>query len=431
MTVPAALLSPTGPDGVRVILRRSGPSYVVDVPDLDARLTFRDVRADRELSADVSVNVADVHVLRTTSSLALVGRDRLARTIHDLAHNASADLWRREVFAATEAVLEAEERLGGGVDLRTGSLGMDGPGFVLDPLQSTGPGAIVAPGESGKSTIARALALSVASGAEIIPGVRPTVQGPVLYIAGEDPVAAWHSRSIEAIARGAGIDRRTIAHRITLQDVRGRKLHRIGRTIAEMAADHALVVLDSQQSLLPSSEAAGGGVRDRDSLFFDAVDAIARPVLIVAHPNLTGARRWEEADGRVAGSEVNRDRLRMSWRLTWKDEPAVVGTSFRRFTATCTKYNNGPRPAPVAFAAAWTFGLAGDPGTLTFTASAPVLSARAGLSPELAEALEAYKAGVTSPTPLAQRLGVPVNTAKSRIRLLRDRGLLEGVTGDV
>ena len=68
MTASAALISPAGPDGVRVILRRSGPSYVVDVPELDARLTFRDVRADRELSADVAVNVADVHILRTTTS---------------------------------------------------------------------------------------------------------------------------------------------------------------------------------------------------------------------------------------------------------------------------------------------------------------------------------------------------------------------------
>ena len=250
----------------------------------------------------------------------------------------------------------------------------------------------------------------------------------MLYIAGEDPVAAWHSRSIEAICRGAGIERRTIANRITLLDVRGRKLHRIGRTVAEMAADYALVVLDSQQSLLPSSEAAGGGVRDRDSLFFDAVDAIARPVRIVAHPNLTGARRWEEADGPVAGSEVNRDRLRMSWRATWKDEPAIVGTSFRRYTLTCTKYNNGPRPAPVAFAAAWTFGLDGDPGTLTFTASTPIIRPgdhrRDELTPAEAQTVAAWRDGVRTPAAMGAALGIDANTAKARIRRAKDAGII-------
>ena len=429
MTAEAAILAPRAPDGVQVVVRRTGPSYIVDVPELDARLTFRDVRADRELSADVSVNVADVHILRTTTTLSLTGRDKLARTAAELSRTAAGDLWRRAVFAATEAVLEAEERLGGGVDLRTAAMSVDGPIFVAEPLQPAGPCGIVAPGESGKSTLARALAASVASGLEIIPGVRPVITGPVLYIAGEDPVVAWHTRSIEAIARGAGIERRGIANRIILQDVRGRKLHRIGRTIAEMATDYALVIIDSVQSLLPSAEAAGGGVRDRDSMFFDAVDAIARPVHLVAHPNLTGARKWAEADGRIAGSEVNRDRLRMAWRLTWKDEPAVVGTSFRRYTATCTKWNHGPRPAPLGFGAAWTFGQDRDPGVLTFSASTP-LALAAPLSAELAEALAAYRDGVVTPTPLAERLGVNVNTAKSRLRLLRERGLLDGVTED-
>lgn len=431
MTAEPVPLPVRSPDAPAIRLSRVGPSYAVDVPELDARITFRDVRADRELSADVAVNVADVHVLRTTTSLALVGRDRLAKTVAELARNASGDLWRRAVFAATEAVLEAEERLGDGIDLRTAPIHADRAPFVVVPIQPSGPSALVAPGESGKSTIARAIALSVAAGVEIVPGLRPVVSGPVLYVAAEDPVAEWHARSLEAIARGAGLDRSRAGYRIRLQDVRGRKLHRIGRTLAEMAADYALVILDSLQALLPSSEAAGGGVRDRDSLFFDAVDAIGRPTLIIAHPNLTGARKWEEADGRVAGSEVNRDRLRMSWRATWKDEPAMAGTTFRRYTLACTKWNHGVRPAPIGIGAGWRLGTTdADPGTLSFTATAPVM-ASGQLSPELAAALDLYRSGVVGPTALAERLGVPVNTAKSRLRLLRERGQLEGVTDDV
>ena len=41
---------------------------------------------------------------------------------------------------------------------------------------------------------------------------------PVLYVAGEDPVAYWHARSVEAICRGLGIDRRNLAQPVELFD---------------------------------------------------------------------------------------------------------------------------------------------------------------------------------------------------------------------
>ena len=47
------------------------------------------------------------------------------------------------------------------------------------------------------------------------------------------------------------------------------------------------------------------------------------------------------------------------------------------------------------------------------------------LSAELSAALEAYHGGATTPAPLAARLGIAPNTAKSRLRLLRERGLLD------
>jgi hypothetical protein len=404
-------------------VERVGPSYRATIGD--ATFLFRDVRTDRDLTADVTVMAGARHLFRSTATLSLAGRDKIAKVAADLAGD-KPDQWRRATFAAVEAVMEAEEQLGQPVDLRTATLELPvGGTHLLARLWPVGSVALTAPGDAGKSTITRALGVSLAHATTVIPGVDP-IGGPrpVLYVAAEDSVSYWHARSVEAICRGVGVNRRDLAEPIELFDARGRPLHRIARALAERAADFGAIVLDSQQALLAMID-AGGGIRDRDTLFWQAADQIECPVLVIAHPNRADARDWQKADGRIAGSEVNRDRVRMAWRATWRDEPAVSGTSFRAYTLTNTKNNHGPKEAPIGFAAAWQFGMGSDSGVLTFTRTEPHHE-DAPLSPQLAEALAAYREGFTTPTPLAGKLGIGTDTAKSRLRLLKDRGLLEG-----
>ena len=408
-------------------IERLGPSYRVTVDPPGLRLLFRDVRTDGELAADVSLDIGERHLFRTTTTLSLSTRDRLARTAAELA-NALRELpaWRTAVFAAVEAVLEAEENLAGGVDLRTAPLTGERLLYLARPVWENAPTALVGPGDGGKSTLSRALAVSVAGKVDVIPGIAPALTGPVLYVAGEDAVAYWHTRSIEAICRGIGIERSSLANPITLFDATGHPIHRIARAIAERAADHAGVILDPLSAFL----AAGDQVRDRDSLFWRAIDTIERPTWIDAHPNRAESRRWTESDGRIAGSEINRDRVRLAWALQWRDEKAMLGTSFRRYTLTNTKRNHGPALSPLGFAVGWQFGTGDDdPGTVSFTASKPFTAARE-LSQELAETLDAYRSGTTTPTPLGRALGIPPNTAKARLRLLKGRGLIGDMEAD-
>ena len=275
---------------------------------LAARFLFRDVRTDRDLAADVTVTLEARHLFRTTVTLSLTGRDKIAKTAAELARG-DPNAWRRATFAAVEAVLEAEERLGAPVDLRS-RLPIALPAGGLDVARHfwpVGTMQTVAPGDAGKSTIMRAVAVSLAGGLVVIPGIEPIGDPrPILYVAGEDPIAYWHSRSIEAVCRGLGIDRSRLAQPIELYDARGRPLHRIARAIAERAADFGAVILDSQQALLAQADASGG-IRDRDGLFWNGVDQMDRPTAIVGHPNRDDAKRWAQADGRIAGSEVNRD----------------------------------------------------------------------------------------------------------------------------
>lgn len=423
------------PSNTRPDIERIGPSYRVGVEPL--ALTFREVRTDRELSADVSVSYAGRHVVRTTTTLSLTARATLAKTTAKLLgmSGEESEALHRAVFDAVEAVLAAEEVMSGPVDLRTAPLTLPGGRMhLVRPLWPYGPLGLVAPGEGGKSTFARAVAVSIATGREVVPGLVPVGSPrPVLYVAGEDSVAAWHARSVEAICRGVGITREEMPERIDLHDTEGRPLHRIARALGERAHAYGAIVLDSLQTLLAQLDAAGGGIRDRDGLFWNAVDQLGCPTLILAHPNRVDSRNWREADGRLAGSEVNRDRARMLWMAQWSDEPPALGsgTSHRRYTLLNVKNSHGPREAPIGFAMTWRFGHGDDPGTVTFTAVDPQerpAPSPARLSVSLADALRAYNDGATTPAVLADRLGIKYDTAKSRLRLLRERGLLDPVT---
>lgn len=403
---------------------RIGQSYRVVARLLEAEFVFRDVRTSGELAADLAVAHRGRHLFRSTTTLSLTGRDRVAKTAQALAGEGAPEEWRRATFSAVEAVLEAEERVGTPLDLRSASLELPAGGtHIARPFWPVGSVVLVSPGDAGKSSIARALAVSIAAFAEIIPGIAPMgPPRPVLYVAGEDPVPHWHSRSIEAICRGAGMSRDEIVEPIELYDASGRSLHRLARGLAERASDFGAVILDSQQALLPPLDASGA-IRDRDAMFWNAVDQLGIPTLIIAHPNRSDARSWKDADGRIAGSEVNRDRARMAWRMTWEDDAAIAGTSFRRYTLQNVKSNHGPKEGPLSFGASWTFGLdPSDPGRLAFAPSEPILVASGGSRPSkaVAEVLPLYRQGATTGAALRELMPeLSPDAARQRIARVR------------
>lgn len=425
------------PPDMEVTVERAGPSWVARISPLGAQLVFREIRLDRDPAAEIAVSIRTRHLFRTTSTLSLTGRDRIAKTARDLAGTGEELVWRRGVFTAVEKVLEAEGRIET-LDLRTVGADTRRPLWIAGHFLVDGPSLIVMPGESGKSTIGRALALSHAAGREIVPGIPPRTKGPALYVAGEAPQAASHWRSLEAICRGQGIDLRSIDHRIELYAPRGKPLHRVARELAEMAKDFALIVLDSLQTMLSVSEHSTN-IRDRDTVFWNAIDQIDRPTLIIAHPNRSDAKAWNRSDGRAAGSDVTRDRSRISWQGFYRDEAAAAGQSYRRYTLRCTKYNDGPRPAPIGLGLDWRHGLDDDdPGSVYFVEREPeIRSSRAQqpteepeeeegghpeggkLSPLMQMTLEAYRAGSTTPSALMKKFRISRAAADKRLVRIR------------
>lgn len=430
-----------------VELERVGQSYRCTIKPLGAILVFREVRVDRDLSADIAVATRRGHVFRTgVVSLGMRSRSEIARTAQELSGVSDLATWKQGVFAAAELVMEAEEHLSGAVDLRTASLVTNGALYAVRPVVYSGPTTLTMPGKAGKSSISRAWAASVVTGITIIPGCVPTVRGPVLYVAAEAPIAASHARGIEAIARGLGIDRSKLAHEIKMQPTYGRPLHRIARSLAEQAADYAMVVLDSYQALQSTGGDHGGpGIRERDTLFWSSLDQFDRPVLIVAHPNREDARRWDRVkDGRPAGSEVARDRSRMNWMGKTKDLTAIEGQRYRRYTLINTWFNDGPTQRDVRFGMQWMLGADDeDPGTVYFNdfdneptsiiADQPAAD-RDGDDEEhkevpgaeeigqvMRDTLSAWRAGIRTPGELrARHPEISSAVAKQRLRRLRE-----------
>lgn len=396
-------------------------AYRVTAEPLGAVFIFRDVVIGGRHSADVEISHRGTHLLRTPSDISLTGRDRLAKTAAEL-DSGDGEGWRSATFAAVEAVVQAERQFDGSADLRFADRASGESAMVIDGLFPAAVTQVIGPNEAGKSTLLRGMALSVASGETIIPGCRPLLVGPVLYVVGEDPAVEYHAKNIEEIALGAGIDRSKIAHPIIFYPTRGRSLRQLVRDLSERAQDSAAVLIDSVQSMLGSSD---GDIRDRDGDYGNAVDEIGRPSFAAGHPNRADRKAWSKADGSLAGSDVGQDRARCRWKVLYQDdEEGTLVSSTRRYTLECKKWSHGPRFAPISFAIERRFEHPGG-WRFTFVTSEPVVvhdELKAGRpSSVYADTLLAYRAGARTPTALAKALGIDYDTARKRLSRYADQ----------
>lgn len=414
----------------RATLTPMGNSYQVDVLPLDAHFVFRDVQTGSEPKGDVTVRHGDKHLFRTPSTLSLAGRDKIAKTAAEL-DSGDGPAWRLAVFAAVEKVMEAEEQAGGFADLRYADEAGADDAMIVGHLFPDAATIVVAPNGAGKSSLLRGMALSIASGWDVIPGQRPNVKGPVLYVAGEDAVTRYHARHIGALCRGLNQPRSAVEYSIELMATNGRPLAKIARRVAERAADCAAVMLDSYGALVAPGGPNSYGP-DAAAAYWNAVDQIAKPSFAVFHPNRADRKAWNEAEGSPSGFDINSDRMRCAWKLLWReDDDEMMKIKRRRYTLRNTKWSHGEELADVSFAIEHWRGGHGDEyarfsSSYTITDDAP----RIGRPPVVAdETLRAYQNGATTPKQLASVLGIEENTAKQRLRRLRLSGQLGAESG--
>ncbi len=160
---------------------RQGLGFLIVAGPAD--LTMNRLRWSRgECTAYVVVKYRGVHVdhgtLNLTSSAARAARAKL------LAEKVagSAVPWRELLETASLRVLQAREQSEPFVVVGGRPVALTSATYRLAPLVPDGlPTSIFAPGGTGKTTLAAILAVSVAAGATIIPGIEPR-QGGVLVL---------------------------------------------------------------------------------------------------------------------------------------------------------------------------------------------------------------------------------------------------------
>jgi AAA domain len=194
------------------------------------------------------------------------------------------------------------------------------PPYALWPLvPRSRPGMLVAPSGSGKSQAALLCGLIVVTGVALLPRLEPRVHGRVVYIGQEEDEEQWKAR-LRMVCRGHDLDPDKIEDDYYYMKLPGSSLIESAEIIAERAAQikAAMLIVDSAQATWGSGEEQ---VREYAARWFNAIDLIAVPTLIVEHPNASNTNSAKGNGGVVAGSSVKRDRVGHQWSLKSTELP--------------------------------------------------------------------------------------------------------------
>lgn len=219
------------------------------------------------------------------------------------------------------------------------------PRYTLWPvIPSSRPGMVVGPSGQGKSGFAAFAGLSVVTGLTLHPRLEPRAEGPVLYIGQEEDKEQWAAR-LHQICRGHDIA--LPKHYYYLKLASGSLLDSAER-IAELASTkHAvLIIVDSAQATWGME---GDSVRGYASQWYNAVDQLGVPALVVEHPNAADTKKPASMSF-AAGSSVKRDRVGHQWALKSVEMPVRSDEPLRyHVTLTDTKRNYVARQPDITY----------------------------------------------------------------------------------
>lgn len=208
-------------------------------------------------------------------------------------------------------------------------------GWLLENLiqrkQTTG---IHGDGSVGKSFFALAVAVSLTTGMEVIPGFRPASRCNVVYCDYETDSDTMNLR-VQMIAAGLGIDAPDIAY------------YRMEQPLADSiewllpkVQEHGigLVIVDSVEAAMSGSSGNGAPANDAPAKMNRALRQLGVSALLIDHINSDQANQ-KEAARRAYGSIFKRNWQRMSFHLKQSREPGP--DKVRHLGLFNTKFNNG------------------------------------------------------------------------------------------
>lgn len=217
------------------------------------------------------------------------------------------------------------------------------PPRVVDPYLPEAVTLVWAPQGTGKSTVAVAMAVTLESYVEILPGWHPREQRKVLILDWEASAQEWNDRIVR-VAAGIGDEPPAIAYR--------RMRRPLAEQVEEIAAEIdrrgiGYLVIDSYE------KAAGAGgdatYEDKAARMFTAIDRLARPALVLDH---IAGEDLRGGPSRVAVKSIG-SVLKGAWaRATYdlKRDPNLSSDGRSELVLHNVKLNDAERLAPYEFA---------------------------------------------------------------------------------
>lgn len=273
------------------------------------------------------------------------------------------------------------------------------PARLLHPiLPADATTLLYAKAGTGKSTLAAAIALSVQTGYEVVPGWRP-LSAPVLVLDWEASGDEWNDR-IAALA--AGID--VLAPAIHYRRMEGSLFERV-EELAAFVSDHTigLVIVDSV-GMASGTSRDGSDANESALRLFAALRAIGGTSLLVDH--VAGAELGNNgATAKAYGSVYKMNLARAAYELRREGE----GTQERTELVLRQAKVNDQRPLPPI-----TLAIAYQPGRIRIETTHVTAPDLIPLATSLPERIAAFlKSGaVTAPT-IAEQLGLSQETVRA------------------
>jgi hypothetical protein len=347
-TAPAANRRPDPPPFPAEILRveRIGLGYRSELAaGIELKLTR--IRGSREVTGELMATwmnrAGHAHIYagnfnassptqRTSTS------KELARTCLD------ADAWRSILEAFCVGVLAEHRRPAEIVDLgalgpRIGSRTLIGDVMLSHSHINT----LMATEGTGKTTLAQAIAVMLRSGVVTIPGLQPSITGPVLVIDYESTPEDW-AEGIGAIAAGVGIEPPQIDYLpCAWQGALSDHIEDIAAKVAPLKP--VLVIVDSNE-LAAGAGHEGDSFEARTQRLYAALKLLRTTVLVIDHLAST------EREGGGPASKAYGSVFKMAWsRQVWELKREKAPTADRaELLLLNTKYNAGPKSKPIGLA---------------------------------------------------------------------------------
>lgn len=289
-------------------------------------------------------------------------------------------------------------------------------GLLIEPIVPLGVHSILfGPGGLGKSITAVALAVSLETGREIIPGFKPLATGTTLYLNWETTRDDIDAR-VKSVCAGAGIRPIRLFHLPGNGRPLAQRVEHIARAADKVGA--SMLVVDSNAKAIGTS--GEGPIEDSANRFASALDEIGRSALCIDHVSKAGMSGQSSGP---YGSVMKSNWARATWELT-QSRPPEDGETHLVFHHR--KHNTTAEHSPIGLVMRW------DRGAVTWEPedvgdATTGLSYGASLADQIAASLAEHP---MRPFEIAKATGISDNMVRSILSQNKRRFVKSEVTGD-